>query len=297
MKKSLRIDKVSQFNDQMGIETLHPLVSVINFDEVNPIQHFKRYMGVYTVFLKDINCGNLMYGCQNYDYEEGTLVFVAPGQIYGIESDGFVKPSGYALLFHPDLIHGTSLGQHIKGYTFFQYEVSEALHLSKREREIIIDCFEKITFEIGREIDKHSKTLIVSYIELFLNHCMRFYDRQFITRNHVNSNILLRFERFLDSYFESNLPKTIGLPSVSYCAEEFHLSSNYFGDLIKKETGKTAQEYIRLKTVDISKEQLFDQSKTISEIAYGLGFKYPQHFTRIFKKEVGYTPQEYRMLN
>ncbi len=297
MKNSLKIDKVSQFNEQMGVETLHPLVSVINFDEVEPIQHFKRYMGVYAVFLKDVNCGNLTYGCQDYDYEEGTLVFVAPRQIYGIESDAFVKPSGYALLFHPDLIHGTALGQHIKDYNFFHYEVNEALHLSNRERETIIDCFHKISSEIGREIDKHSKTLIVSYIELFLNHCMRFYDRQFITRNHVNSDILVRFEKFLDSYFESDLPQNIGLPSVSYCADEFHLSPNYFGDLIKKETGKNAQEYIRLKTVDISKEQLYDQSKTISEIAYGLGFKYPQHFTRIFKKEVGYTPQEYRMLN
>ncbi|MEX2594678.1 MAG: helix-turn-helix domain-containing protein [Anditalea sp.] len=296
MKKSLRIDKISQFNDQMGVETLHPLVSVINFDEVGPIQHFKRYMGVYAVFLKDVNCGNLLYGCQHYDYEEGILVFAAPGQIYGIENEDFVKPAGYALLFHPDLIHGTALGQHINNYTFFHYEVSEALHLSKREREAIIDCFNNITFEIKREIDSHSKTLIVSYIELFLNYCMRFYDRQFITRTHVNSDILVRFEKFLGSYFESSLPQTVGLPSVSSCAEEFNLSANYFGDLIKKETGKTAQEHIRLKLIDISKEKLFDESMTISEIAYQLGFKYPAHFTRIFKKEVGYTPNEFRML-
>jgi hypothetical protein len=204
MEKVERIDTVKQYNNWIGTDTLHPLVSVINFNEIPSVQHFRRYMGVYAVFLKNIKCGDMTYGCQPYDYEDGTLVFVAPGQVYGIDSKGVAtKPSGYALIFHPDLIAGTHLGRMIKDYTFFSYEVSEALHLSKKERETIIDCFEKIKTEIDQNIDKHSKTLIVSNIELFLNYCMRFYDRQFITRINANKDILARFEELLNDYFKS----------------------------------------------------------------------------------------------
>jgi AraC-like DNA-binding protein len=199
-------------------------------------------------------------------------------------------------VFHPDLIKGTSLGRHIADYTFFSYEVHEALHLSESERKIIFDCFSKIKFELDHAIDKHSKTLIVSNIELFLNYCVRFYDRQFITRDTVHKGILQRFENLLNSYFQSDKPQTVGLPSVAYCADQLNLSANYFGDLIKKETCKSAQEYIQLKLMDVAKEKIFDTSKSVSEIAYELGFKYPQHFTRLFKQRVGYSPNEYRLL-
>ena len=254
--------------------------------------------GFYTVFLKEIKCGDLKYGCNYYDYEEGTLVFVGPGQVIGVENNGeYYQPKGQVLVFHPDLIKGTALGKHINEYSFFSYDVHEALHLSEAERKIIVDCFSKIKFELEHAIDKHSKTLIVSNIELFLNYCTRFYDRQFITRDHVHKGILERFENLLDSYFMSDKPQTIGLPSVSYCADQLNLSANYFGDLIKKETGKSAQEYIQSKVIDVAKEKIFDTSKSLSEIAYGLGFKYPQHFTRLFKQRVGYSPNEYRTLN
>jgi AraC-like DNA-binding protein len=298
MEQVERIDTVKQYNNWIGAETLHPLVSVVNFNEMPSAQYFRRYMGIYAVFFKNIKCGDMIYGCQPYDYEDGTLVFVAPGQVYGIDSKGVVtKPSGYALVFHPDLIAGTHLGRVIKDYSFFSYEVNEALHLSKKEKETIVDCLEKINAEIDQNIDKHSKTLIVSNIELFLNYCMRFYDRQFITRTHVNKDILVRFEELLNDYFKSGKSQTIGLPSVAYCAEKLNLSPNYFGDLIKKETGHTALDFIQTRLIDEAKVKVFEANHSLSEIAYQLGFKYQQHFTRLFKQKTGVTPNEYRNLN
>ena len=298
MEEIERIDTVRQYNDSLGVDTLHPLVSVVDFDEMPTYQYFRRYMGIYAVFLKYIKCGDMKYGCQSYDYEDGTLVFISPGQVYGIDSKGkIIKPSGKALVFHPDLIANTDLLRKIKDYTFFSYDVNEALHLSKRERATINDCFEKIAYEIDQNIDKHSKTLIVSNIELFLNYCMRFYDRQFITRTNVNKDILVRFENLLNDYFKSDNAQTSGLPSVTFCAEELHLSPNYFGDLIKKETGNTALDYIQTKLIDEAKSKIFDASKSINDIANELGFKYQQHFTRLFKQKTGVTPNEYRNLN
>ncbi|MDB5262616.1 MAG: Helix-turn-helix protein, partial [Adhaeribacter sp.] len=214
------------------------------------------------------------------------------------ENNGeYYQPQGHVLIFHPDLIRGTSLGRHISDYKFFSYEVHEALHLSKKERKIIFDCFSKIEFELRQGIDKHSRTLIVSNIELFLNYCVRFYDRQFITREDAHKGILQKFENLLNDYFQSDKPQSIGLPSVGYMAERLNLSANYFGDLIKKETGKSAQEYIQLKIMEVAKEKIFDRSKSVSQIAYELGFKYPQHFSRAFKQHVGYSPNDYRLLN
>jgi AraC-like DNA-binding protein len=297
MDEILRLENISQYNSMRGVETYHPLVSVIDMSKANATQSARINFSFYCVFLKEIKCGDLKYGCNYYDYQEGTLVFVAPGQILGINSKEYIQPKGWALLFHPDLIRITALGHNIKNYTFFSYEANEALHLSEKERQIVIDCLNKIEYELQQSIDKHSKTLISNNIELLLNYCMRFYDRQFITRNHVNKDILIKFERLLDEYFQSEVPQTFGLPTVKYCADHIHLSANYLGDLIKKETGKSPQEHIQLKLIDIAKERIFDTSKSVSEIAYALGFKHPQHFTRMFKKEIGMSPSDYRMLN
>ena len=292
-----RIETIAQYNAILGTETLHPLVSVIDFSKVKPIPGYRNQYGFYCVFLKEVKCGDLKYGCNNYDYEEGTLVFIAPGQILGIHKKERVQPKGWALLFHPDLIRGTTLGHTMKNYTFFSYEVNEALHLSEKEKEIITDCFKKIDYELNRSIDRHSKTLITNNIELLLNYCVRFYDRQFVTRNHVNKDILVKFERLLDDYFESEKTQTIGLPTVKYCADNLHLSANYLGDLIKKETGKSPLEHIRWKVIELAKEKIFDPGKSVSTIAYELGFKYPQHFSRMFKNETGQSPNNYRSLN
>lgn len=298
MDNTRRFETINDYNVFNNNETLHPLVSVVDLSKASPRQGSKMYFGFYTIFIKDVKCGDLIYGKQTYDYQEGTLVFLAPGQIAGINSNGETyQPKGYALIFSSDLIHGTSLGKHISDYTFFSYQSNEALHVSDRERNIVLDCFSKIEYELEHAIDKHSKTLIVDNIELFLNYCVRFYDRQFITRENVHKGIIEKFETLLNEYYLSDKPQTIGLPSVAYCADELHLSAGYFGDLIKKETGVSAQAYMQAKTIDVAKERIFDQNKSISEIAYDLGFKYPQHFTRLFKQKTGVTPVEYRGLN
>lgn len=301
MEEIIRYESISQFNDAAGVETFHPLVSVVDIEKASvkrPEGKQKISYGFYTIYLKEIKCGDIKYGCNYYDYQNGTLVFIGPGQVFSIENyNENVKPKGWALRFHPDIIRGTSLGQNIRNYNFFSYEVNEALHLSESERLIITDCFNKIDLELRRAIDKHSKTLIVSNIELLLNYCVRFYDRQFITRSHVNKDLLVRFERLLDDYFHSGKTQFQGLPSVKYFADELNLSPGYFGELIKKETGKSAQEYIQLQLMNIAKDKLHDTSKSVSEIAYELGFKYPQHFTRMFKSATRLTPNEYRSFN
>lgn len=289
-----RFETISDYNTFYNNETLHPLVSVIDLSKGGPRMAVSIYFGFYAVFLKEVKCGDLRYGKNIYDYQEGTLVFIAPGQVVGINNPGLYHPKGYALVFHPDLIHGTPLGKHIQDYTFFGYQSNEALHVSERERRIVLDCFSKIEYELEHAIDKHSKNLIVSNIELFLDYCRRFYDRQFITRDNANRGILERFENLLNEYFRSDKPHNIGLPSVAFCASELNLSANYFGDLVKKETGKSAQEYIQAKLIDVAKEKIFDRGKSVSEIAFELGFKYPQHFTRLFKQRVGQSPNEYR---
>jgi AraC family transcriptional activator of pobA len=298
MEKMRRFGSVNDYNLFNQHETLHPLVTVIDMSKASPRKASNMYYGIYTVFLKEVKCGDLKYGRATYDYQEGTLVFIAPGQVISVENNGETyQPKGYALAFHPDLIHGTSLGRHIQDYSFFSYQSNEALHLSERERKIVLDCFAKIQYELEHSIDKHSRRLIVSNIEMLLNYCIRFYDRQFITRDNVHKGILERFENLLNEYFRTDKPQTIGLPSVAWCASELNLSPSYFGDMIKKETGKTAQEYIQEKVIDVAKERIFDQTKSVSEVAYGLGFKYPQHFTRLFKKRVGKSPNEYRVHN
>lgn len=288
---------IKEYNAFNNNETLHPLVSVVHLDKASPRQLRHLRYEFYTVFLKQIYCGDLRYRLSNYDYEEGTLIFLGPNQVIGENKEEYYQPQGIALVFHPDLIVGTSLGKNIGNYHFFSYAANEALHLSEQERKIIQDCLDKIEYELQHAIDKHSKQLIVSNIELFLNYCNRFYDRQFITRDNVNKGILARFEDLLNDYFSSDKPQTIGLPSVSGCADELHLSTNYFSDLIKKETGVSAQEYIQTKVINIAKERIFDLNKSISEVAYELGFKYPQHFTRLFKQKTGKTPNEFRGIN
>ena len=303
MERIFRFDTVNEYNVLNNHETMHPLVSVIDFSKALPRswdgqKRVKIHYGMYCIFLKDVKCGDIRYGRNYYDYQEGTLVFTAPGQVMEIETDGEVyQPKGHALVFHPDLIRGTSLAQTISNYHFFSYNTSEALHLSERERQIILDIFAKIDYELRQNIDKHSKELIAANIELFLKYCERFYDRQFITRENVNKGFLEKFEELLNGYFSSDKPHTIGLPTVAWFAEELHLSANYFGDLIKNETGKPAKEYIIDKIIDLAKSKTYITGKTVSEIAYELGFKYPQHFSRLFKQRVGITPNEYKNLN
>ena len=293
----IQMDNVSQYNELFGLETLHPLVNVIDLAEATRRPtHFTINYGIYALFLKDIKCGDIRYGRESYDYQEGTIVSFAPGQVVEVKAAEGVQPLAKGIIFHPDLIKGTALGQEIKSYSFFSYSSREALHLSDEEKGIILDCLGKIKLELTHPIDKLSKRLIARNIQLLLDYCMRFYERQFTTRKATNKDVLAKFEHFLDNYFQNNQPQREGLPTVKYFADQVFLSPNYFGDLIKKETGKTAQEYIQNKIIDLAKEMLLGTAKTVSQIAYDLGFQYSQHFNRIFKKNVGYTPNEYRRL-
>ena len=293
-----RFETISEYNTFNNNETLHPLVSVVDLSRASPRQASNMYFGFYTVFLKEVKCGDLRYGRHTYDYQEGTLVFIAPGQVISVDNSGETyQPKGYALIFQPDLLHGTTLGRHMQDYSFFGYQSNEALHLSERERKIAMECFAKIEYELEHAVDKHSKRLIVSNIELFLNYCIRFYDRQFITRDSVHQGILERFEQLVNEYFQTGKPQIHGLPTVAWCAEQLNLSANYFGDLVKKESGQSAQEYIQFKIMEVAKTKIFDRSKTINEIAFELGFRYPQHFSRFFKERAGHSPNEYRTLH
>lgn len=298
-----KFDSVKEYNQLNDHPTLHPLVTVIDFSKAKPrswdgAKTIKINYGLYCIFLKEIKCGDLKYGCNYYDYEEGTLVFVSPNQVMQLELSGEVyQPKGYGLIFHPDLIHGTALGRQMKDYSFFGYGSNEALHLSEKELQTVMDCLSKIKTELMGTVDKHSKKLVVSNIELLLNYCTRFYDRQFITREKANKGILEKFETLLEDYIASEKMQSIGAPTVNYCAGQLHLSANYFGDLIKKETGKTAQEYILTKLIDTAKERILEDAKPLSQVSFELGFKYQQHFTRLFKQKTGFTPNEFRRMN
>lgn len=296
MEKIINIECVNDYNKMFGIESLHPLVSVVDLSKAEtwPIR-FELNYGVYGLFLKDTKCGDIHYGRKIYDYREGTVVSFAPGQVSTVEIIEGQRPSALGLLFHPDLIHGTSLGQEIKNYSFFSYNSIEALHLSEREKAIFIDCLNKIRQELIHTTDKHSKRLISRNIELLLDYCMRFYDRQFITRSGADNDVLIQFEFLLNEYYEKNIQQECGLPSVKYFADKVCLSPNYFGDYIKKTTGKTAQDYIQNKIIELAKEKILNCKIPISQIAYELGFQYSQHFSRLFKNNVGRTPNQFKL--
>lgn len=297
MEDIYRLETVSDYNSLVGVETKHPLVSVIDLSKTKSSNrsHTHLYFGIFAIYLKEAECGQLIYGRNSYDYQEGTLLFISPGQVVKIiRNELSMERKGWVLLFHPDLIHGTSLGRSMPDYKFFSYDANEALHVSENEKKIFFECLSKISDEIEQRLDKYSKKFIVNNIQFLLDYCIRFYDRQFITRENINKGVIEKFAHLLNDYFKTDNAQINGLPSVNYFAVKLNLSSNYFGELMKKETGKTAQEYIQLKIIDLAKDRILVGEKSISEIAYELGFKYPQHFTRMFKKITGLSPNKFR---
>jgi len=258
----------------------------------------KVSLGFYSVMYKNLCPGTMRYGRNYYDFQEGTLFFTAPNQVMVMENlEESDDVYGWALIFHPDLIRGTSLNTKMKEYSFFSYDLYEALHLSDREQQKLGDIIKVIESELKQNIDKHSKTLIVSSIELLLNYCNRYYDRQFITRTVKNKDIISDFDRLLKNYFESDDIQSLGFPSIKYFAEQLHLSPNYLSDLLKKETSKNGTEHIQYHVVELAKDKLLSSSVSVNEIAYDLGFGYPQYFSKMFKKNTGMTPVEYRNMN
>ena len=289
----MKIKNVGDYSRYLGCEEQHPLVCVIDYAEVSPVRHSLNNYSVYGIFFHDEAEIDLAYGCGKYDYKKGTVICVAPGQIGGKEDNGEeVMLTGWALLFHPDLLHGTPLEKSIRNYSFFDYRVNEALHMTDEEHDILASLMRQIREELQKKHDELQDTIIVGYINLVLNFCQRFYNRQFITRKLENSDILVRFNNLLQSYYGEKLQLTLGLPTVQYCADKLCMSPNYFGDMFKKMTGDTASDHIRKYVIQLAKNGLAGGAP-ITQVAYELGFEYTQHFSRMFKKQTGVTPSAY----
>lgn len=293
MSKIYKVRNTSDYSRYLGQTDRHPLVSVIDYAEVSPIRHSLNNYSVYGMFMHEHLPVELTYGCGKYDYKSGTLICVAPGQIGGKEDNGErIDLDGWALLFHPDLLRGTSLEKAIRECTFFEYRINEALHMTDEERDIFVMLMRQIKKELENPHDVLQDRIIVEYIGLLLNYCMRFYNRQFVTRKLENSDILMKFNALLHDYFNDKKQLTTGLPTIQYCADKLCMSANYFGDLIKKMTGDTASNHIRQYVIRQAKNELATGA-TIAQVAYTLGFEYPQHLSRMFKKQTGMTPSEY----
>lgn len=293
MSKIQKVRNVSDYSHYVGVTNYHPLVCAIDFAEISPVHHSLNNYGVYGIFFHDEADIDLEYSCGKYDYKKGTVICVAPGQIGGKEDNGeLVNLTGWALLFHPDLLHGTSLEKTIKEYSFFDYRINEALHMTDEEHDILVSLMRQIRNETERKHDTVQDAIIVSYIGLVLNFCQRFYNRQFLTRKLENTDMLMKFNSLLRDYFDENRQLSIGLPTVQYCADKLCMSANYFGDMIKKTTGDTAGNYIRQFIIQRAKNEL-TTGISIAQVAYALGFEYPQHLSKMFKKQTGMTPTEY----
>lgn len=303
MSKKIIINSVSQAHQALGLaKPKHPLVTVVFTKEMQnttSFQDVKVVNNLYQIVMKSADdCQILQYGRNSYDYEDGTLVFTAPGQVTQATGTAPSENSdGWTLAFHPDLIRKSTLADKINDYSFFSYDTNEALHLSDDERQTIEELVDKIIKEYSQNLDRHSQRLIIANIELLLDYCLRFYDRQFYTRTNINSDVVSKFERTLKQYYETDKADEIGVPNVHYCAKEMNLSPNYLSDLLKKETGKTTQEHIHLFIIEKAKNILLNSNHSISEVGYTLGFEYPQHFSTLFKSKTGLSPRAFRNLN
>ena len=293
MSNIYKVRNTGDYSRYLGQTDRHPLVSVIDYTEVSPIRHSLNNYSVYGMFMHEHLPVELTYGCGKYDYTSGTLICVAPGQIGGKEDNGErIELDGWALLFHPDLLRGTPIEKTLKECTFFDYHINEALHMTDEERDIFVSLMRQIKRELTNDRDDFQDQIIVEYIGLLLNYCMRFYNRQFITRKLENSDILMKFNSLLHDYFHDKKQLTMGLPTIQYCADKLCMSSNYFGDLVKKATGDSAGTHIRQYVIQQAKNELATGA-TIAQVAYTLGFEYPEHLSRMFKKQTGITPSEY----
>jgi AraC-like DNA-binding protein len=302
MKELIHLQNISDLHKLFNLgNSHHPLVTVLDFSSVNEkVEHNSKITtDFYSIMFKNYCKNNIRYGRKAIDFQDGNLVCIAPNQTIEIDNEIEEREDkiGWGLFFHPDLIRSTSLNEKIKNYTFFSYEVTEALHLSDKEKTILFECVQKIRSELQENIDVHSQYIIVSTIELLLNYCLRFYGRQMITRCQSNKSVLTQIENILTKYFVETKFKEQGLPTVKFLADKVNLSPSYLSDLLKKETGKNAQEHIHFYLIEEAKNSLLNSDKNISEIAFDLGFEYPQYFNKLFKQKTGKTPMEFRNLN
>ncbi len=302
MRDKVRIHSISQVHEFFGLpKPKHPLISILPItDEMTNFDYgdITYIMDIYQISLKKGISGSITYGRNSYDFQEGTMVFTKPDQALTIETgEDYSGSSGWTLIFHPDLIRKSGLGHQIDKYSFFSYEVSEALHLSEEEQETLTDLVQKIEKEYNQNIDKHSQELIIGNIKLLLDYCTRYYDRQFYTRTNLNKDLITRFEQILKEYYASEEQRNTGVITVKRCGSELNMSPHYLSDLLRKETGRSAQEHIYQFLIDRAKTRLLSTEESISEVAYSLGFEYPNHFSKLFKTKTGMSPVEYRNLN
>lgn len=295
-----RITSIQHLHQLLGLsEPKHPLISVIDTKHLQISEeemHMRFVYEFYMISIKDKNCG-VEYGRNTFDFENGVMTFSSPGQIYKSTKEiqkGEIE--GWMLFFHEDLIRKSPLVEQIQEFSFFNYDVFEALHLSQEEEKTVEQTVLNIVTEYNQRIDKHSQKVILANLELLLNYCLRYYERQFNTRTNYHSDKISNFEKQLSNYFKQSKHIEIGVPNVDYFAKQAYLSTHYFSDLIKKETGKTPKDHINTMLINYAKNMMLNSSKTISEIAYALGFNYPHYFTRFFKTKTGHTPKEYRNL-
>lgn len=302
MKDITRVKTITEVHDLFGFEKpQHPLITVLPIDE--RMTKFDYGQGRYTfdfyqISLKEGIRGTLSYGRNSYDFHEGVMTFIKPDQVVAVEnSDDYQEGTGWTLLFHPDLLRKSALGRTIEDYSFFNYEVHEALHLSDEEKRSLTELADKIKREYRQNIDKHSQQIIITNIELLLNYCKRYYDRQFYTRTNLNKDVISKFEEIVREYHKSGKPAQLGVLSVKYCAKAMAMSSNYLGDLIKNETGRSPKDHIQDYIIEKAKTAIVSTNQTVSEIAYSLGFEFPQGLNRLFKAKTGMSPTAYRNLN
>ena len=302
MKKIIRIESISEVHDFFGFEKpKHPLVSVLPIDQRMTGYDFgdaTYVLNLYQISLKEGLKGSLAYGMNSYDFQEGKIIFMKPKQSIKVEpGESRGEGGGWTLLFHPDLIRKSELGKNIEDYSFFNYEIHEALFLSDAEKKALTELVGKIEEEYQHSIDKHSQELIIANIELLLKYCKRYFDRQFYTRTNLNKDLISKFEKVMYDYYNSEKPLELGVLSVSYCARELNMSSNYLGDLLRNETGQSAKEHIQNYLIEKAKTKIIGSNDSISSIAYGFGFEYPQSFNKLFKAKTGMSPSEFRTLN
>lgn len=295
-KQNINLNSIDAYNKLYGLQTYHPLITVFDLKEAkNSVNHVTINYGVYAIFLKNgVNC-SIKYGRRQYDYQEGTIVSFSPGQVIDVDmEETVVAPDVTGLMFHPDLIYGTPLADKIKSFSFFDYTELESLHLSEEEKKQFLFCLQQIKQEIEHPVDHHSAALLSATLQVLIEYLHRFYDRQFITRHKINSGIVGAFQRQLKEYYNGN-QKGQGLPSVAFFAEKANLSAGYFSDVIRKETGQSPKDMIAAHVMSEAKHRLATRDWDISRIAYDLGFEYPAHFTRMFKRLTGESPTQYRL--
>lgn len=294
-----RIESITQLHADIGYtKPLHPLISWIDFSKLKPLQKLTDITlvsALYSITLKTQSSCELVYGRGSYDFAEGSLLFMAPEQrvLYRVV-DQPTQNEGWGLYFHPDLIRGHTIYQNIDEFSFFGYDSNEALHVSERERSSIETVMESIKTEYSLNPDDHSREIILTNLELLLRYCQRFYSRQFNTRTAVNRSVVDEFKQLLKAWFNDRNPTNEGLPTVKYFAERLHYSANYLGDLLKKETGQSTQDHIYAFVISRAKDLLLDPELSVAQVAYQLGFEYPQHFSKLFKTKTGQSPNQWR---